>query len=233
MEASIQGFRLSPQQRHLWLLQNDGRAAAVQSLVSLVGSLRVASLEEAFRRLADRHETLRTAFRRPQGLKIPFQVIAERAQVSWRTADLSHLGGEERTAALVDLAAEEMREPFDLEQGTVLRGCLAIVSAVELRLVITLPALCADPRSLANLVADLGALYAEAAMGEAMVEAEEERVQYLQFAEWQNQILEEVEAEQARQWAETTMAGDAAPVPYRNEERRARPEWARAWRASR
>ncbi|HEV7508320.1 MAG TPA: amino acid adenylation domain-containing protein [Thermoanaerobaculia bacterium] len=219
MEASIQGFRLSPQQRHLWLLQNDGRSAAIQSLVSLAGSLRIGLLEEAFLRLAGRHEILRTAFRRAPGLKVPFQVIEDRMAVAWRTADLSHLEAEAQAAALADLAAEELRQPFDLERGTVLRGCMVILGSVEFRLLVTLPALCADLRSLANLVADLGVLYAEAATGEAvMPAAEEERVQYLQFAEWQNQILEEAEAEQARQWGESTMEGDAVAIPYESEE---------------
>ena len=57
----IQGFQLSPQQAHLWSLQeHDYRARAA---ITIEGSLDPEALEAALNKIISRHEILRTAFR--------------------------------------------------------------------------------------------------------------------------------------------------------------------------
>lgn len=88
------------------------------------------------------------------------------------------------------ILAEERLQPFDFEQGSLLRACLLSLSARHI-LLLTLPALCADTRSLQNLVQEVSCTYAACLQGE--LANDDEVVQYIQFSEWQNQLLEDEE----------------------------------------
>ena len=78
-EELIQGFRLSPQQEHLWRLQQAGPATSyrAQCAVMIEGELEVQSLDAALRLALARNEVLRTAFRRLPGMSLPLQVISD------------------------------------------------------------------------------------------------------------------------------------------------------------
>jgi non-ribosomal peptide synthetase component F len=60
-------------------------------------------------------------------------------------------------------------------------------------LLITLPALCADSWTLKNLVKEISQTYQAYFKGENL--SDEEPVQYIQFSEWQNELLEDEYAE--------------------------------------
>ena len=61
---NVIGFRLSPQQKHLWLLQEDGYETAyhAQCAILIEGDLDHDLLKAAIHSLVDRHEILRTVF---------------------------------------------------------------------------------------------------------------------------------------------------------------------------
>ena len=73
---SVEGYRLSPQQKHLWLQQPDSPAYRAQCAILLEGDLKTEALKEAVQKVVDRHEILRTTCHRLPGMKIPFQVVA-------------------------------------------------------------------------------------------------------------------------------------------------------------
>ena len=75
MQDSLQGIRLSPQQKRLWLLQGTDVGFCAQATVLLTGPVDPAVLQEAVERVVARHEIFRTTFRREPGVKVPFQVI--------------------------------------------------------------------------------------------------------------------------------------------------------------
>ena len=99
MLSQIEGYRLSPQQQHLWLLQQGGAAYLSQCAVRLAGKLNRELLREALYRVVNRHEILRTTFQRPPGIKLPVQAIGEGSQVLWRfvEADAPRSDGGDRT----------------------------------------------------------------------------------------------------------------------------------------
>ncbi|HEY6802396.1 MAG TPA: amino acid adenylation domain-containing protein, partial [Pyrinomonadaceae bacterium] len=68
----IEGYRLSPQQKRLWLQRQE---SALTCIVSLAGPLDKELLERAIERLIARHEILRTKFERLPGMELPVQVI--------------------------------------------------------------------------------------------------------------------------------------------------------------
>src|SRR3954469_19542594 len=88
MEHTTAGFWLSPHQKHLWSLQQQGGAYAVVSLVSIEGPLREERLLQALEQNIARHEVLRTVYRRQSGMKLPFQVVFENLKPHWEVIDL-------------------------------------------------------------------------------------------------------------------------------------------------
>jgi NRPS condensation-like uncharacterized protein len=68
---TLEGFRLSPQQKYLWLLQQDSLAYRASCAIQIEGNLNVEALKAALNQIVDRHESLRTTFHRQPGIKIP------------------------------------------------------------------------------------------------------------------------------------------------------------------
>lgn len=155
-------FRLSPQQEQLWRRDPDGPRLAVHCRAS-VGSAAETAVREALSRVVTRHEILRTTFVRRLGLKVPAQRINHDPDVAW--ADDG-----------------DMAVP-DLDRGPVVRASLSADSDGHRVLSLTIPALCADARSVALLVSEL-----EAELG-GSVPPPEEPLQYADYAEWRSELL--------------------------------------------
>jgi Condensation domain len=85
------GFRLSPQQKHLWSLQKPDYKLPYRSgcAISISGRLSRAALKAALQQVVNRHEILRSSFHCQAGLKVPFQVVEDEASVTWQDFDLS------------------------------------------------------------------------------------------------------------------------------------------------
>ncbi|MDZ8262377.1 amino acid adenylation domain-containing protein [Nostoc sp. ChiQUE01b] len=189
---TIEGFRLSPQQKHLCLLQQDSFAYRAQYAICLDGKLDTKILKESLQKLVDRHEILRTNFLKRPGIKIPIQVIAESSIILWKNIDISDFSLEDKSAKIEQEFQAEKYFSCNFEQDPLLRSSLLTLSETQHILLITLPSLCADSWSLKNLVQEISDRYAASLKGE---ELSNEPVQYIQFSEWQNELLEEKDAE--------------------------------------
>jgi amino acid adenylation domain-containing protein/FkbM family methyltransferase len=190
MQTEItQGYRLSPQQRRVWLLQRGGGAQhyRVQFDILLEGDLDGEALRAALRQIVRRNEILRTTFQSPHGMTVPVQVITEsEAVLDCGEYDLTGLGAEQQAGRVEALRDEARRRPFDLSGGPVWH-----VAHVRLRrdrhlLLAALPALCADAATVETLLEEVSRAYAACLGGEEPGET----VQYADLAEWQNEILE-------------------------------------------
>ncbi|MEG4044872.1 amino acid adenylation domain-containing protein [Microcoleus sp. Pol17_C1] len=194
---TINGFRLSPQQNYLWLLQQDSPAYRIQSAISIEGSLQAHRLKKALEKVSDRHEIIRTSFQRKAGLKIPIQVISEHSSVSWNWVNLSEVNPQEQEAKLEDIFQQEKSALFNFARNPVWHLSLITLSSERHILLVSLPALCADSRTLKNLVQEISQCYAACLHGE---EITDEVVQYIQFSEWQNELLEDEEAAEGKEY---------------------------------
>ncbi|MDF5719751.1 MAG: amino acid adenylation domain-containing protein [Rhizonema sp. PD37] len=190
-KQNIEGFRLSPQQKYLWLLQNDSFAYRTQCIIYIEGFLKVEILKETLQKVVGRHEILRTNFNRRAGIKFPIQVIAENNTLLWNNINLSELSTEKKSVCIQENFQDEMHFEFDFEQGSLFRSSLLILSETQHFLLITLPSLCADSWSLKNLVQEISNCYVAYLKSE---ELSDEPAQYIQFSEWQNELLEEEDA---------------------------------------
>jgi amino acid adenylation domain-containing protein len=187
MPQIIEGFRLSPQQRRIWQLQQEGQAYDSQCVIRIEGRLKSAALAEALKKIMQKHQILRTTLDWFPTLKTPIQIILENPPLPYRRIDLSDQKTEGFELVVGNLCREESR-PFDLKRDLLVRFCLGRLSASKHVILISLHPLCADSWTLRNLFKEISRFYAAELEGE---ELSDEPVQYLQFAEWQNALLEE------------------------------------------
>ena len=195
---TVEGFRLSPQQRRLWRIQQDAAEAfCSQVMLSLKGSLKPEALRTALDEVCRRHEALRTTFPRVSGVLLPVQSVGEMAP-SWEAFDLHGLD----TQRVEELLDAERKRRFDYEQGPVVFAKLFSLAPEENLLSITVPALCADRRTLRNLFVEIGN------------GGQEEPFQYVQFSEWQNALAEEEDAEKGREfWSKQDLSTASVALP--------------------
>jgi amino acid adenylation domain-containing protein len=209
IERVESGFRLSPQQRRLWTLREQGEAVA-QSVLLLDGLLEVLRLERALQGLVNRHEILRTTFHRLPGMKVPVQRVSPAGEMRLRTLEV----GGECFAGLIDAwideqAAAEASRPFDLDREPALRALLVRRSASRHFLILTLPTLCADRESLRVVAKEAAGFYAAAPDWPEL----DEPFQYADFAEWQNELLEgSGDQEAGTYWRDWQAGGILAPA---------------------
>lgn len=212
-EIEIEGLRLSPQQKRLWLWQQQGHLSLGRAVVTLDGAFDEEAVLAALRRVIARHNSLRTTFYRQPGMKVPFQVVHEAGGVDWHVLDLRHLTRDgEREEALEQVA--HRRDAPDWERGPLVRAVFCRWTETHARVLLDIPGLCADAKSLSNMVAELSR-----ALDGDLGDLGDDPVQYGQFSEWQHELIEAEEAVQGRAWwSRCSSAGfDHVVLPFERE----------------
>lgn len=150
----------------------------------ICGGLDRDRLVKAVHDVIAQHEILRTNFRKPAGIQVPLQVIADSKAPEWHDVDQRSEG---RPAASV---GELLAQPFDLESGSTLKCVLISLPNEEFEFVLGMSCMTADSRSLSILLAEIAKSYA----GEDRTEP----VQYVDFAEWQHELIDEPDEKSKR-----------------------------------
>jgi amino acid adenylation domain-containing protein len=181
-------YEVSHVQRRIWVLaQMEAASAAYNIPLRLVldGHLELDPLVDAFTQLQARHEALRTTF-----VLIgdePRQIVHVPDRFSIRKLDFSsEHNAEERIRAFAD---GEAAEPFDLERCPLLRVTLVRASPTRHVLFFTIHHIVSDGWSLRVVMKELAALY-EGAATRASTNLPVLKVQYRDYAAWQNRALE-------------------------------------------
>src|SRR5215472_15493401 len=182
MLTALQIYPLSPQQRRKWLLQQITHDCSAQAFIRLAGPIAPEQLKTAWEKVMERHEILRTSFRWDEQTGLPVQVISESGETCWREEDLHFLTPDVQQEMMASIAAEEIRSAN--EQNRV-RAVFCWLDGNQSALMITLPVLCADDRTLENICQGIAAYYRPHEAGDEIPET----TQYWQFSEWQNELL--------------------------------------------
>ena len=184
-----QTLPLSFAQQRLWFLDQlepNNPLYNVAHIVRMKGTLQVAALEKSLNEIVQRHETLRTSFHTVNDQ--PVQVIAPALQLPLVIRDLSAIAEGEREAQARQLAMEEIKRPFQLNTGPLLRASLLRLDEQDHVLVLNTHHIVSDRWSLGVLSQELATLY------EAFVESKPSPlpplpIQYADYAVWQRQYL--------------------------------------------
>jgi amino acid adenylation domain-containing protein len=210
MHKQIQGFRLSSQQTRLWQWQRGGNNSVAQCAICLEGDLRAETLRQAIQKVVSSHDILRTTFHSSPGIKIPIQVINEQSTLLWPNIDITDLDALEQSAQIETLLQQECCRPFNFERGPLMRLQMITLAANRHMLLVTLAALCGDGQSLKHLVRQIIRAYDDLTERNAPAfdeDGEEAPTQYLQFSEWQNQLLKAVDAARGKAYWEKLRLG--------------------------
>ncbi len=201
-KAILEGIRLSPQQKYLWLLQREEQKQPyrTQCAILIEGNLNKIILKTALENVVKRHELLRTTFNRLSGMDIPIQVIGDASSFTnseWIEHNLTDCNPEQQTAKIEEIFNQLSQLPFNFEQGPLFYVSLVTLSAEKYLLIVSLPAMIADTTTLKNLVHEISCSYTACLQGK---EIDDELLQYADIAEWQNELLEGEDTEVGREY---------------------------------
>jgi amino acid adenylation domain-containing protein len=194
---------LSFAQQRLWFLSRldpDSPAYNLSAALRLQGRLEVAALAATLDEIVRRHEVLRTTF--ADDGREPVQRILALRSAGLAVADLSGLTGPERETTVRKLMMTDLRQPFDLDRGPLLRATLLRLGSQEHVLLFSMHHIISDGWSLGVLVREVGTLYRAFVLGER-VSLPELPIQYADYAVWQRSWLQgEVLAGHVAYWRE-------------------------------
>ncbi|MEM8530667.1 MAG: amino acid adenylation domain-containing protein [Chloroflexota bacterium] len=207
----IEGFQLSSQQKRIWTLQQkESRIYSAQATVHIEGSLDPSRLREALTTAVERYEILRTTFQRMSGMEMPLQVITTLDTVRYHIHDFQHISTEDQEQRVRELAA--MARGLINDSATeMLVVDLVQIGQTTWKLLLSLPSLCADVIGLHNLTHVLGELYAS----HNPLTPDEEVLQYVDFSEWQHEVLESPDTASGRAyWQQQYESTTGTRLPF-------------------
>ncbi|RKH81422.1 amino acid adenylation domain-containing protein, partial [Corallococcus sp. AB032C] len=171
----------------MWLQErlSPGNAALHMAVtVRISGQLDPVALSRAFQAVVDRHDALRTTFPEHEGR--PLQHVAPDLKLSISEVDLGSLPELLREPEALRHVREDVRVPFDLERGPLLRAVRYRLSADEHLLLLTVHHIVSDGWSMGVLVREVAELYQAFTSGQTPA-LRPLPLQYADFAAWQRQ----------------------------------------------
>ncbi|MBJ2238039.1 amino acid adenylation domain-containing protein [Pseudomonas fluorescens] len=167
------------QERQWFLWQLDPHSAAyhVPSTLRLRGWLDHAALQRSFDSLVARHESLRTQVHQDEGQA--FQIIRENGTVAILHEQVNEADMQRRVET-------EIAQPFDLQQGPLLRVTLLRLAEDDHVLVLVQHHIVSDGWSMQVMVDELVQLYAAYSQGQGQdLQLPALPIQYADYAQWQ------------------------------------------------
>ncbi|MBV9141208.1 MAG: SDR family oxidoreductase [Pseudonocardiales bacterium] len=189
-------FPASYAQERMWFFyRRDPQDVSynVPLLLHLSGELDTDALQAALNDLIARHETLRTTFAESDGGL--WQIVAEHLGLPLPTTDVSALLGDRPHGLLTECEpvrarlVAEIRRPFDLEHGPLLRAQLVRLGCAEHCLLVCVHHIVIDGWSIGVFLRELAHAYRARLGGAAPVWTPLE-IQYGDYAEWQRETLD-------------------------------------------
>ncbi|MEU6588533.1 amino acid adenylation domain-containing protein [Streptomyces sp. NPDC046881] len=179
---------LSFAQQRLWFLEqmHPGSIAYItaDTVYRVRGPLDVPALRQALRSVAERHVTLRSHFADDAGQ--PYVVVGAADRITLRVVDLA--GRADPAAAAEAYLADELRTPFDLATGPLLRTTLLRLGEDDHILAAVVHHIAFDGWSIGVFERDLATAYRAVRTGEAPGWAPLP-VDYTDYAAWQHEML--------------------------------------------
>lgn len=194
---------LSFAQNRLWFLHSLGLTQTYNMVNALIleGEVDIAALSQAYIRLQERHEVLRTRIVTRDGSPQP--------EVDpLPNASLFVIGDQAASLeAVIDtIVKAEHNRTFDLENGPLMHVTLAKASSTEWVLVVNIHHIISDLWSMSVIIREISALYSASLSG---VEADLPNlsIQYNDYAVWQKSYLEGPSGEQQLSFWTKELAG--------------------------
>ncbi len=202
-------FPLARAQRRLWyqeMIQSSNIAYNIPIALRLVGKLDQGAIEKAFCKIISRHEILRTTFAMENGE--PIQLIHADIAFHIEQKTIEDLP-EQKEELLRKHLAEESQKPFNLVKDPLIRAILYRLTEQEHVLFVNMHHIISDGWSLGIFVREFTEFYT-AYIHNSHVSLPDLPIQYVDYAEWQEQWLNENEIQKQFVYWQRTLA---QPLP--------------------
>ncbi|MRX41226.1 amino acid adenylation domain-containing protein [Flavobacterium sp. LC2016-23] len=183
-------YKLSHAQRRLWILEQfESLGSAAYNIPMsywLNGSLNIGNVTEAFKRLIERHEILRTNFREIDG--IPYQFVNELDTVNFNI-DYHDLSNDENAVQTAKILSEKAAfTSFNLADDPLLRVQISKVENERYLFLLSMHHIITDEWSIKNLITEFLTVY-NALEQKTEIDLPFLSIQYKDYAAWQLQEL--------------------------------------------
>lgn len=179
-------YPLSSAQQRLWFLAQFSGSQDVfkiHSAVKLHISINADLLKKSVELIVDRHESLRTLFKKVEGE--PRQYVTDKKTFYFNHHDLAHLNTKDAIDEEIRRVDGAQRKSlFSLEDGPLLKVTLLNFSSSFNVMILTIHHIASDGLSISILMRELFEGYAALEKGQALVR-EPIEVQYIDYACWQ------------------------------------------------
>jgi acyl carrier protein len=209
------------QERILRFAETETPASrTMTSVMEVRGEIDIDALLAAMELLCARHEPLRTTFVERDGARV--QLVQPPAPLDVPVDDLSD--SDDPNRAMRELLAREALVGFDLERGPLLRFRLVRVGDGEHRLLRITHHLISDRRAWHLFLTELVPVYEAILRGDPPPPAEDDRLQYADFAAWERRRFDPGGRRYREQVDWWRQALDPVPPPLRLPFARSTPE---------
>ncbi|MBN9127353.1 MAG: non-ribosomal peptide synthetase, partial [Nitrosospira sp.] len=201
-------FPVSFAQQRLWFLHQlapDTPYYNCGGALHLHAAIDADLLRRSVNEIIRRHEVLRTTFQVIEGR--PVQVVSGALEIMLPVIDLG--SSPLPQAQIASLVAEEVRRPFDLAKGPLLRVTLLVPNAADAAtadsitadsvVILAMHHIISDAWSMQVFVREMTMLYRAFARGEGSP-LPELPIQYADYAAWQRRWLQGIEERQLAYW---------------------------------
>lgn len=199
--------RMSFAQERIWFLYRFEGPSSTYSITPVFrvrGALSLIALEQALAALAVRHETLRMRFAEIDGIGV--QVVDPLPRVPVEVVSLREVPAEQRLAEAERLILQRTAQPFDLENGPLLRVTLLALDSDDHILLPFMHHIIGDGWSLGVFHREFGQLYEEYAGGRAAL-LPPLPIQYPDYAAWQRARQEGTAGQEGLRFWRVALAG--------------------------
>lgn len=205
--AEQEYYEVTHGQRRLWIIDRleEEQVAYNMPGATIIEDLDTVAFEKAMNTLVMRHESLRTTFPEIEGE--PKQKINAFEKCGFELEHIDLRGEKYADERSRELARAEAMTPFNLEDGPLIRSKLLQVGDNKYVWLLTLHHIISDGWSMGVLVDELMTLYKAYTQGDANP-LPPLRIQYKDYAAWQNNELESEGLNKQRQYWLEMLSGD-------------------------
>ena len=180
---------LSFSQQRLWFLDQlvpGSPFYTESSALRMRTAISVPAFQRALNEVIRRHEVLRTTF--PLIGEQPAAIVSPDANVPVHVEDLTTMPDAQRDAEVLRLATDDVRLPFDLERGPLLRVTLVRLGMADWVLLLSMHHIICDAWSSSIFSRELSEIYLAYVSGKPSP-LPDLPIQYSDFAHWQHSYL--------------------------------------------
>ncbi|PKV49525.1 amino acid adenylation domain-containing protein [Aquimarina sp. MAR_2010_214] len=207
--SNTSGHQLSSSQMRMWVLsqfEDASLAYHLPNIVTLKGNYDIALLKKAVMSVIDRHEILRTVFKESDSGE-PYQWILGREELDF-DIDCIDLRKEKAVDQYIqNYILEDNAQSFDLHHGPLLRVSLFQISESDYTIYYNMHHIISDGWSMGILAKDVLHFY-HSYVNEKETDITPLRIQYKDYAAWQQKRLLTAESGQDRQFWLEQLSGE-------------------------